>query len=226
MSHLPVNWRSLLSSKNALCHLENAEKKVAAERKRVVVFPSKKQVLKAFHLCPFHALQVVILGQDPYHKKGQAHGLSFSVPEGISSPPSLRNIQKELAREYGKVPRYTNLSGVAAQGVLWLNATLTVQEGIAASHQALGWELFTDSVISAISQQKKGIVFCLWGKIAQSKKKLIDASRHLVLEAPHPSPLSAYRGFLGCGHFQQCNEWIVKNGGSPVDWFAPPFGCI
>ncbi|MDE2337579.1 MAG: uracil-DNA glycosylase, partial [Alphaproteobacteria bacterium] len=160
-----------------------------------------------------------IIGQDPYHGEGQAHGLCFSVRKGVAIPPSLINIYKEIESEYGvKMPRHGDLTGWAEQGVLLLNATLTVQKALAGSHQRKGWEEFTDAIIRAVNEKREHVVFLLWGSYAQKKGALIDRKKHLVLEAPHPSPLSAHRGFLGCGHFKCANEYLAAHGLAPIDW--------
>jgi len=189
------------------------------ERKKYVIFPSGKNIFNAFNLTPLPAVKVVILGQDPYHGQGQAHGLCFSVPDGIALPPSLLNIFKELRSDLG-IPISTsgNLEKWARSGVLLINATLTVRAGIAGSHQGKGWERFTDSVIKTISDQRAGVVFLLWGNYAGAKESLIDTSKHCVLKAPHPSPLSASRGFFGCKHFSLANEYLTSIGLPPVDW--------
>jgi len=183
------------------------------------IFPAPQNVFRAFELCPFDAVKVVILGQDPYHGKGQAHGLCFSVPEGVRTPPSLQNIYKEIKSDLGiEVPDSGDLTRWAKQGVLLLNATLTVREGAAGSHQGLGWETFTDAVIKKISDEKEHVVFLLWGRYAQSKSVLIDQKKHCVLEAPHPSPLSAYAGFFGSKHFSKTNEYLKAHGKTPIEW--------
>ncbi|MEN5086369.1 uracil-DNA glycosylase [Sphingobacterium faecium] len=184
------------------------------------VFPPRELVFNAFKLTGFDSLKVVILGQDPYHNDGQAHGLAFSVPDGIALPPSLKNIFKELETDISgfKTPRSGDLSYWAKQGVLLLNATLTVNAHQAGSHQKRGWEHFTDQVIKAISDQKDAVVFLLWGAYAQKKASLIDGSKHLILSTVHPSPLSVYRGFFGCRHFSQANYFLQKHGEKPIDW--------
>lgn len=184
------------------------------------VFPPRELVFNAFKLTGFDSLKVVILGQDPYHNDGQAHGLAFSVPDGIALPPSLKNIFKELETDIPgfKTPRSGDLSHWAKQGVLLLNATLTVNAHQAGSHQKRGWEHFTDQVIEAISDQKDAVVFLLWGSYAQKKASLIDGSKHLILSTVHPSPLSVYRGFFGCRHFSQANYFLQKHGEKPIDW--------
>ncbi len=187
------------------------------------VHPPGRQMFAALDAVPFDAVRVVILGQDPYHGPGQAHGLSFSVPPGIAIPPSLLNIFKEIERDLGlPMPRHGCLQHWAAQGVLLLNAVLSVEEGRAGSHAGKGWEGFTDAVIDALSREREGLVFLLWGSYAQKKGELIDRQRHCVLKAPHPSPLSAHRGFLGCGHFGKANRWLQGLGEAPIDWALPP----
>ena len=183
------------------------------------IFPQGKDIFNAFWHCPLPKTKVVILGQDPYHGPGQAHGLSFSVKPGIPFPPSLLNIFKEIKLDLGiEMPPNGDLSRWADQGVFLLNATLTVRAHQAGSHQNKGWELFTDEVIKAINQRKEKVVFLLWGAYAQKKASLIDPQRHLILTAPHPSPLSAHRGFLGCGHFSKANDYLVANGFTPIQW--------
>lgn len=184
-----------------------------------VIFPPPKQIFAALEATPFDQVKVVILGQDPYHGPGQAHGLCFSVQPGVAVPPSLRNMYVELQRDLGfSPPRHGCLTRWAEQGVLLLNAVLTVEQGLANSHQGKGWEGFTDSIIDTLNREREGLVFMLWGSYAQAKGKLIDSRRHCVLKAPHPSPLSAHRGFIGCGHFSAANEYLMRHGKSPVDW--------
>jgi uracil-DNA glycosylase len=184
-----------------------------------VIYPPNAQMFAAFNATPFEKVKVVILGQDPYHGPGQAHGLSFSVPDGVPPPPSLVNIFKELSREYGNAtPQSGNLTAWANQGVLLLNAVLSVENAKPGSHQNKGWEAFTDEVIRQISTQRESVVFMLWGAYAQAKGKIIDNQRHCVLRAPHPSPLSAYRGFIGCGHFSSANRYLQGRGIKPIDW--------
>ena len=182
-------------------------------------FPPAKHIFRAFDLCPFDKVRVVIIGQDPYHDVNQAHGLCFSVQEGVPAPPSLVNIYKELNRDLGKpIPTSGDLTHWAEQGVLLLNATLTVEAHKAGSHQGKGWEELTDAAIQAINNQRSNIVFMLWGSYAQRKGQFIDRRKHLVLTAVHPSPLSAYRGFIGCGHFSQANNYLQQHGLSPIAW--------
>jgi uracil-DNA glycosylase len=189
------------------------------EKKKHTVFPPGKLIFNAFDKTPFDKVKVVILGQDPYHGSGQAHGLCFSVPFGVNPPPSLINIFKEIHSDLGiAIPAHGNLESWAVQGVLLLNATLTVRKDQAGSHQGKGWEQFTDSVIMKISGKKEGVVFLLWGKYAQAKEKLIDSTKHHVLSAPHPSPFSVHTGFFGCRHFSRTNEILKQQGLSPVNW--------
>jgi uracil-DNA glycosylase len=188
-------------------------------RRGKVIFPPPKQIFAALDVTPFEAVKIVILGQDPYHGPGQAHGLCFSVQPGVPVPPSLRNMYVELQRDLGLAPpRHGCLTRWAEQGVLLLNAVLTVEQALANSHQGKGWEGFTDAIIDALNREREHLVFMLWGSNAQTKGKLIDTRRHLVLKAPHPSPLSAHRGFIGCGHFSAANDYLVKHGIAPVDW--------
>ena len=182
-------------------------------------FPPAKYIFRAFDLCPFDKVRVVIIGQDPYHDVNQAHGLCFSVQDGVPAPPSLVNIYKELNRDLGKpIPTSGDLTHWAKQGVLLLNATLTVEAHKAGSHQGKGWEELTDAAIQALNNQRSNIVFMLWGSYAQRKGQFIDRHKHLVLTAVHPSPLSAYRGFIGCGHFSQANNYLQQHGLSPIAW--------
>jgi len=183
------------------------------------IYPKGGDIFNALNVTPFSEAKVVILGQDPYHGPEQAHGLAFSVRKGIAIPPSLLNIYKEIEAEFGaKIPRQGDLTSWARQGVLLLNATLTVQANMAGSHQKRGWEEFTDAIIRALNDRGPYIVFMLWGSYAQKKGSFIDRKKHLVLEAPHPSPLSAHRGFLGCGHFRKANDYLKQHGLKPIDW--------
>lgn len=183
-----------------------------------IIYPSEPKIFKAFNLTPFPDVKVVILGQDPYHQRGQAMGLSFSVPDGTKIPPSLRNIYKELSRDIKfNIPSHGNLEPWSGQGVLLLNAILTVESGKAGSHRKKGWESFTDGVIQKLSAEREHLVFMLWGNYAKSKKSLIDTHRHLVLEAFHPSPLAGNR-FVGCAHFSQANHFLLKNNKKTIDW--------
>lgn len=186
------------------------------------IFPAGDDLFNAFAHTPLDQVKVVILGQDPYHGEGQAHGLCFSVKPGVAVPPSLQNIYKELHAELGiPIPRHGNLTAWADQGVLLLNSVLSVECARAASHQGKGWEIFTDKVIDVINREREGVVFMLWGSYAQRKGAIIDAQRHCVLKAPHPSPLSAHRGFFGCGHFRAANDYLQARGESPIVWQLP-----
>ena len=189
----------------------------------VQVYPPGPRLFAAFDATPFDQVKVVILGQDPYHGPGQAHGLCFSVLPGVPVPPSLENIFKEIGQELGLPrPDHGCLLPWARRGVLLLNAVLSVEQGRAGAHQGKGWEGFTDHAIETLAREREGLVFMLWGSYAQAKGRIIDSRRHRVLKAPHPSPLSAYRGFFGCGHFTAANEYLVRRGQAPVDWSLPP----
>lgn len=189
----------------------------------VSIFPPGPQIFSAFNATPFDQVKVVILGQDPYHGAGQAHGLCFSVQPGVPVPPSLLNIYKEIENDLGIArPLHGYLQSWASQGVLLLNAVLTVEQGRAGAHQNKGWEGFTDHVVDTLNREREELVFMLWGSYAQAKGKVIDSRRHKVLKAPHPSPLSAHRGFLGCGHFSAANEYLKRRGQPPIDWSLPP----
>lgn len=186
------------------------------------IFPPGPDMFNAFRQTPLDTVKVVILGQDPYHGEGQAHGLCFSVRPGVEVPPSLQNIFRELQAELGlPVPAHGCLTAWARQGVLLLNSVLSVESARAASHQGRGWETFTDRVIQVINQRREGVVFMLWGGYAQRKGAMIDGTRHCILRAPHPSPLSAHRGFLGCGHFIAANRYLESRGATPIDWRLP-----
>ena len=189
----------------------------------VRVFPPGPDIFSAFDATPFEQVKVVVIGQDPYHGRGQAHGLCFSVRPGVAIPPSLDNIFKELQRDLGLArPGHGWLEPWARQGVLLLNAVLTVEEGRPGSHQGRGWEGFTEHAIQQLATEREGLVFLLWGSYAQAKGKCVDARRHRILRAPHPSPLSAHRGFIGCGHFSAANAWLRERGETPIDWQLPP----
>lgn len=184
-----------------------------------IIYPANGNIFNALNITRLADIRIVIIGQDPYHGEGQAHGLSFSVPKGVRLPPSLQNIYKEIEAEYGyKMPRTGDLTGWAQQGVLLLNATLTVENAMAGSHQKKGWEEFTDAVIRTVNKKCENVVFLLWGAYAQKKGAIIDRAKHLVLESVHPSPLSAHRGFLGNGHFKKANDYLEKHGKQPVEW--------
>lgn len=213
------SWKNALSSefqKEYFCRLVSFLYQEKTEGK--TIFPPGSQIFRAFDLTPVDKVKVVILGQDPYHGLGQAHGLSFSVPDGVPAPPSLKNIFKEIESDLGvKMSGYPNLENWARQGVLLLNAVLTVRSGEAASHSKIGWQEFTDAVIKYISDNCEGVVFMLWGNFARTKSELIDHSRHVVLEAAHPSPL-ARGAFFGCRHFSRANEALTASGRTPIDW--------
>lgn len=212
-------WKAALGEEFEKPYFADLSKAVREAYLSRVIFPAPQHVFNAFTLCPFNQVRVVILGQDPYHGEGQAHGLSFSVPNGVKTPPSLQNIYKEIKTDLGiAVPESGNLERWAKQGVLLLNATLTVEQRQPGSHQGLGWETFTDAVIKTISDQKEHVVFLLWGNFARSKVKLIDRKKHLVLEAPHPSPFSAHSGFFGCKHFSQTNDYLEQHSFPKINW--------
>ncbi|HET6431905.1 uracil-DNA glycosylase [Dyella sp.] len=228
MSERPVRlepgWKARIGG-----YLERPEMQALAgflreEKQRgKLIFPPGPEIFTAFNRTPFEAVRVVVLGQDPYHGAGQAHGLCFSVRPGVRVPPSLDNIFKEISRDLGLPrPDHGCLAPWADRGVLLLNAVLTVEQGLAGSHQGKGWEGFTDAAIEALNREQEGIVFLLWGSYAQRKGRLIDGSRHHVLTAVHPSPLSAHRGFIGCGHFSATNDLLVGRGLPPIDWSLPP----
>ena len=213
------SWREVLQTEFDKPYFELLTDFVRHAYRTTQCFPPAGQIFRAFDLCPFDKVRVVIIGQDPYHDVNQAHGLCFSVQDGVKIPPSLDNIYKELNRDLGKpIPTTGNLTHWAEQGVLLLNATLTVEAHKAGSHQGKGWEELTDAAIMALNEKRQKIVFMLWGSYAQRKGKFIDRRKHLVLEAVHPSPLSAYRGFIGCGHFSQANNYLVQQGLSPIAW--------
>lgn len=213
------SWKDALADEFGKPYFESLVRflhKEKSEGKKI--FPPGSQIFRAFDLTPLNQVKVVILGQDPYHGLGQAHGLSFSVPEGVPAPPSLKNIFKEIESDMGiKMSGYPNLENWARQGVLLLNAVLTVRSGEAASHSRIGWEQFTDAVIRYVSDNCDGVVFMLWGNFARGKKELIDSTRHCVLEAAHPSPL-ARGAFFGCRHFSKANEYLHSGGRTPIDW--------
>lgn len=219
---LEDSWKEALAEEFDAPYFKEIKRKILEERKAgVVLCPPDKDIFNAFNLTPFDEVKVVILGQDPYHGTGQAHGLCFSVPNGVTPPPSLVNIFKELKNDIGiKVLKESgNLEGWARQGVLLLNAFLTVRAGQPTSHHDIGWEHFTNATIKKLSDKREHIVFILWGKFAQEKERLIDTSKHLVLKAAHPSPFSA-TGFFGCKHFSRTNEYLAKNGEKPIKWGA------
>lgn len=213
------SWQEVLQTEFDKPYFENLVGFVKQEYASNTIFPPAGQIFNAFNTCPFNNVKVVILGQDPYHGPGQAHGLCFSVNDGIQFPPSLQNIFKEITADLGiSAPKTGNLTRWAEQGVLLLNATLTVRASQAGSHQGKGWEEFTDAVIKTISEKAENVVFILWGSYAIKKKSLINAAKHCILTAPHPSPLSSYRGFFGCKHFSQTNTYLTSKGKTPIEW--------
>lgn len=213
------SWQEVLQTEFDKPYFENLVGFVKQEYVSNTIFPPAGQIFNAFNTCPFNNVKVVILGQDPYHGPGQAHGLCFSVNDGIQFPPSLQNIFKEITSDLGiPAPKTGNLTRWAEQGVLLLNATLTVRASQAGSHQGKGWEEFTDAVIKTISEKAENVVFILWGSYAIKKKSLINTAKHCILTAPHPSPLSSYRGFFGCKHFSQTNTYLTSKGKTPIEW--------
>ncbi|MEJ2882007.1 uracil-DNA glycosylase [Pedobacter sp. GR22-6] len=219
--NLEESWLKAIDGEFEKDYMKNLKAFLLEEKQRgATIYPKGTDIFNALAHTPFDKVEVVILGQDPYHGTGQAHGLSFSVQKGMTIPPSLKNIYKELEADIPgfKTPGHGNLTKWADEGVLLLNATLTVRAHEAGSHQGKGWEIFTDKLISTLSEQRKGIVFLLWGRYAQNKSALIDESKHTVLKAAHPSPFSAYNGFFGCKHFSQANAILIKEGKKPIDW--------
>lgn len=219
---LEQDWLELLQPEFEAPYMKALKTFLAAEKDAgKIVYPKGADIFNALNTTRLEKVKVVIIGQDPYHGEGQAHGLSFSVPKGVRLPPSLQNIYKEIEAEYGyRMPRTGDLTGWAEQGVLLLNATLTVQAANAGSHQKRGWEEFTDAIIRAVNQKCEHVVFLLWGSYAQKKGAHIDRSKHLVLQSVHPSPLSAHRGFLGNGHFKAANDYLEKHGRAAINWQA------
>ena len=220
MGMITGDWLEAVGDEFKKPYYQNLYEFVKNEYSTSVVYPPSEDIFNAMHFTPLKDVKVLILGQDPYHEPGQAHGLSFSVlPGKADTPPSLVNIYKELNDDLGcYIPNNGYLKKWADQGVLLLNTVLTVRAHAANSHQGKGWEQFTDSIIKAVNSQDRPIVYMLWGRPAQMKAPMLDNPKHLVLKAPHPSPLSAYRGFFGCKHFSQCNDFLSKNGVSPIDW--------
>lgn len=212
------SWKKVIGNQFSEPYFLKLREFLIQEKKKYVIFPPGNQIFAAFNHTPFEKILVVIIGQDPYHKKGQANGLSFSVSPGIAKPPSLVNIFKELQSDLGiPIPQSGNLEPWADQGILLLNATLTLREGQAGSHHGKGWEIFTDAVIKTISEKKKGVVFLLWGRFAHTKEELIDKDKHFILKAAHPSPL-ARGAFFGCKHFSKTNKILEHQGILPIDW--------
>ena len=219
MPPITNDWQQPLAEEFKKPYYKDLYKKVLEEYRTRQIFPNPDDIFNAFHLTPLKDVKVVILGQDPYHNDGQAHGLCFSVKPDVEVPPSLVNIYQELHDDLGcRIPNNGYLVKWAKQGVLMLNTVLTVRAHQANSHRCIGWEQFTDAVIRSVSAQDRSIVFLLWGRPAQMKKSMLNNPKHLILEAPHPSPLSAYRGFFGCKHFSQTNAFLEKNGIEPIDW--------
>ena len=213
------SWKQRLSDEFSASYFLQLKTFLVEEKSRHNVYPPGSQIFNAFNFTPFNQVKVVILGQDPYHGPGQAHGLCFSVPDGIRQPPSLQNIFKEINQDLGiPIPANGNLENWAKQGVLLLNATLTVRAHQAGSHQNKGWEQFTDSTIKKLSEERNNLVFLLWGNYAIAKKELIDESKHLILTSPHPSPFSANRGFFGNRHFSKTNKYLKENELEEIDW--------
>jgi uracil-DNA glycosylase len=213
------SWKNVLIEEFNLPYFYSLRNFLIEEKKQFTVYPPGNQIFSAFDITPFNSVKVVILGQDPYHGKGQAHGLCFSVPPGITPPPSLVNIFKEIQNDLGiPMPSHGNLENWARQGVLLLNATLTVRANQPGSHQNKGWEMFTDQVIRTLSRDKSGLVFLLWGKFAQAKEYLIDSKKHFILKAAHPSPYSASSGFFGCRLFSKTNEILRGQGKDEINW--------
>lgn len=213
------SWKQQLQAEFDKPYFHELTSFVKSEYQTKRIYPPGKLIFNAFDLCPFNKVKVVIIGQDPYHGPGQAHGLCFSVQDGIPFPPSLRNIFKEIKEDLGKeIPKTGNLTRWAEQGVLLLNATLTVRENQAASHQKKGWETFTDEAIKTLAQNREGIVFLLWGAYAQKKAEMIDRNKHFILKSVHPSPLSASRGFFGNHHFSKTNQYLTEQGKTAIEW--------
>ena len=219
ISAISNDWLELLRPEFSKAYYKKLFDKIKEEYSKCAVYPNSDDIFNAFHLTPYNKVKVVILGQDPYHEPGQAHGLSFSVKPGIDIPPSLVNIYKELHNDVGTyIPNNGYLVKWAEQGVLLLNTILTVRAHGAMSHSRIGWEEFTNAAIEALNKSDRPLVFMLWGKPAQAKEVMLTNSNHLILKAPHPSPLSAYRGFFGCRHFSKANEFLTAHGETPIDW--------
>ena len=219
---LEASWLAHLESEFYKPYMKDLRTFLVTEKQSGAVYPPGSEIFNAFSCTPFDAVRVVVLGQDPYHNHGQAHGLCFSVRRGVEPPPSLRNIYKELSEDVGFVPpAHGELTHWAKQGVLLLNTVLTVRAHQANSHRDRGWEIFTDRVINLLNERKEGLVFVLWGSAAGRKSSMVDEGKHMVLRSPHPSPLSAYRGFFGSRHFSRINQHLVHRGGSPIDWQLP-----
>lgn len=219
ISQIDTQWLVYVKEEMGKEYFQKLMDYVEEERENYIIFPPENLMFNAFHLTPWDSVKVVIIGQDPYHGEGQSHGLCFSVPKGIRKPPSLQNVFKELKDDIGmEIPSHGNLESWAKQGVLLLNACFTVRKQTPTSHQNKGWEIFTDAVIRKISEEKKNVVFMLWGKFAQQKIGLINQDKHLILNAVHPSPMSVYRGFFGCKHFSKANSYLRSHFVNPIDW--------
>lgn len=217
--HIESSWLEVLTDEFQQPYFIEIKKFLLEDKKKYRVFPPGQLIFNAFNLTPFDKVKIVIIGQDPYHGYGQAHGLCFSVPKGIAKPPSLQNIFKELKEDLNiNPPDHGDLSGWARQGVFLLNAILTVRENTPESHRNIGWENFTNAAIKNLSDKKEHLVFMLWGAYAQEKEKLIDNTKHLILKAAHPSPFSANRGFFGCHHFSKANQYLIANSIDPIKW--------
>lgn len=216
---IEARWYEVLKEEFESPYFAEIKRFLIEEKKKHIVFPPSQLIFNAFNLTPFDDVKVVILGQDPYHNVGQAHGLAFSVPDGIQKPPSLQNIFKELNQDLNiPIPMNGNLEKWAKEGVLLLNVSLTVRAHEAASHAKIGWQRFTDAAIKALSDKRQNLVFILWGNYAIAKENLIDHNKHLILKTVHPSPLSASRGFFGCHHFSKTNEYLINHNIKPIDW--------
>jgi len=221
--NLDPSWKSVIKKEFSQDYMKQLREFLMAEKKAgKCIFPKEDEYFNAMNFTPFDKVKVVILGQDPYHGPKQAHGLSFSVQPGVKIPPSLKNIYKEIEQDLGiQQPDHGCLETWAKQGVLLLNSVLTVTQGQAGAHQGKGWEMFTDNIIKKLSEQREKIVFMLWGSYAHKKGQVIDTKKHLVLKSPHPSPLSAYRGFFGCQHFSKSNQYLEAQGAEPINWELP-----
>lgn len=214
-----IKWEDFISKEKKMQYFKDLSNKINEDKKVHKIFPPREDIFNAFKLTPFDEIKVVIIGQDPYHEVNQAHGLAFSVKRGVVLPPSLKNIYKEIEREYGyKMSESGDLSSWAKQGVLLLNTSLTVCEGLPASHKNYGWEQFTTKVVQLINQYKENVVFLLWGNFAKQYEQYIDKTKHLILKSSHPSPLSVRYGFMGCNHFKLVNEYLSKVGEKEIDW--------
>ncbi len=220
---LEQSWLDQLQDQFSQAYMQQLREFLLVRKQhRAIIYPPGPQIFSALDSTPFEQVRVVILGQDPYHGPGQAHGLCFSVLPGVRTPPSLVNVYREIQSDLGMpFPAHGNLQSWADQGVLLLNAVLTVERGQAGSHQGKGWETFTDAIVQSLTDKREGLVFMLWGSYAQKKGAVIDAKKHLVLKAPHPSPLSAHRGFLGCKHFSLANDYLLQHQNTPIDWSVP-----